>query len=75
MLNLLLNIVGYPIKLIKKVPVKYRFYVAAAFAFTSAGFFITANQGYHRLVFSILGWLFAAAVVDVFVYADSENGK
>lgn len=73
MLNLILDIISFPVKAIKKVPVKYRFYVAVAFAFAAAACFITANQGYGRTVFSILGWVSALAVVDVFWYANAEE--
>lgn len=73
MLNLLLNIVAFPIKAIKKVPVKYRFYVAVVLAFGAAACFITANQGYGRTVFSIVGWVLVAAIVDVFAYANAEE--
>lgn len=73
MLNLLLNVVSFPIKAIKKVPVKARFYVAVVFAFAAGACFITANQGHARTLFSILGWVLAAGVVDVFVYANTEE--
>lgn len=73
MLNLLLDIVTFPVRAIKKVPVKYRFYVAVVFAFGAAACFITASQGHARTIFSILGWVLAAAVVDVFVYANAEE--
>lgn len=73
MLNILVDIISFPIKAIKKVPVKYRFYVAAIFAFAAAGFFITANQGHARTFFSILGWIFVAAVADVFIYSNAET--
>jgi hypothetical protein len=80
MLNLILNIVSFPIKLLKKVPngslggfVPVRFALAVVFAFAAGACFITANQGYARTPLSILGWILVAAIVDVFWYANSEN--
>lgn len=73
MLNLLVDIVTFPVKAIKKVPVKYRFYVVVVFAFAAGACFITANQGYWRTPLSIIGWIFVAAVIDVFWYANAEE--
>lgn len=73
MLNFLMDVVSFPVKLLKKVPVKARFYVVVALAFLAGAFFITANQGYARTPFSILGWILVAAIVDVFWYAHEEE--
>lgn len=73
MLNFLVDVVAFPVKLLKKVPVKARFYVVVALAFVAAGCFITANQGYSRTLFSVLGWIFVLSIIDVFIYANNEE--
>lgn len=73
MLNLLVDVISFPIRMLKKIPTKYRFYVDVVLAFAAAGCFITANQGYFRTVMSILGWILALAVVDTFIYANNEE--
>lgn len=80
MLNVLLDIVTFPVRILKKVPnvslggfVPLRFALAVVFAFASAACFITASNGHGRFVFSVLGWVLAAAIVDIFAYANAEE--
>lgn len=73
MLNFLVDVAAFPVKLLKKVPVKYRYHTCVVLAFAAAACFITANQGYARTPLSILGWILTLSIVDVFIYANNEQ--